>query len=198
MLEHETFIGSGECFDLRLLNSCGVFIGFPNEHFAATCHDHSTLCFTIPLQPLQELLQEHPQMTNFLRALTLSQLARFVGLRAEYAVGQTKLNMQLTLPLDSFGQLEDNDWLQGSRSRDFAALSELEARPLGCSLGSMWEWVRRSFNASVKPGIRHQSNPFSGSLAQRSVMSMNHSGLTDLRGELAATPTMTMGTSLEL
>ena len=34
---------SGECFDLRLLNICGVFIGFPNRFFVGECSQSLSL-----------------------------------------------------------------------------------------------------------------------------------------------------------
>jgi len=186
---HQTTLGSGECFDLRVLNSCGVFIGFPNEHFVASCHNGPCLCFELPVQSLVTLFQEHVQMVQFFRTLSLTQLARFVGLRAEFAIGEANFGNDLSLPLDSFGQLEDSEWLQGSRSRDFAPLTEAEAKCLQWSWSRGWKWLLSSFNSTVSPGIRNQSNPYSGSLAQASVVSLSRAGLTELRGKVAAKPT---------
>ena len=57
---------SGDCFDYRVLNVLGVFVGAPNEHFE--CVARSTgLLFELPLQDVVALTRRVPEMQAFLR-----------------------------------------------------------------------------------------------------------------------------------
>ena len=58
-------VGSGECFDLRVLNVCGVYLGFHNEVFVATAHQCT--CFVLPLDGLVELITKHGHFLAFMR-----------------------------------------------------------------------------------------------------------------------------------
>eukprot|EP00656_Telonema_subtile_P009604 TRINITY_DN14522_c0_g1_i1.p1 TRINITY_DN14522_c0_g1~~TRINITY_DN14522_c0_g1_i1.p1 ORF type:complete len:364 (+),score=71.62 TRINITY_DN14522_c0_g1_i1:119-1210(+) len=169
----ELMLGSGECFDLRTLNLCGVFIGFPNVFFHATA-TRPTLVFRIRLLALSELLQDHPQLLGFLRTFTLNQLA----IRFQCSKNNVP---ERTLPFDSFGDVEEEEWHEGARSRDFSGLSETEARSLEHTCNGLMKWIWASFTFRVPPGCRHESNPYSGSLAQAEVISRNLTGLTDLK-----------------
>ena len=157
-----TEVGSGECFDLRLLNISGVFIGFPNEFFRADALAQCTL-FVLPLGALSELTREQRHLLPFLRAYALSQLAR--------------LAQRAPLSLDAFGKAEEAGRSAGARSRDFAPLRPREQASMRWTLRSTLGWLRRSINPTVESGCRHQSNPFSGSLAQASVRSGALGGL---------------------
>ena len=69
----EKLVRSGECFDLRILNCLGVFLGFPNKRFECSAlertegagggragdsnNDSGVLCFRLPLQGLLDLMQ---------------------------------------------------------------------------------------------------------------------------------------------
>lgn len=170
-------VGSGECFDLRLLNMCGVFIGFPNEDFVATA-SADCLLFTIELDALERLVHSHAQLLAFLRTFALGQLAR--------------LAQRHPLVLDAFGQAEDTAWWSGGRSRDFEPLRPKELESMRLTLRSAAQWLLRSLSPSVQPGMRHVSNPLSGSLAQASVRTQNAVGLTDLlQGSEEAAPLVT-------
>ena len=162
--------GSGDCFDLRVLNVCGVFIGFPNEFFQAVSVG-STLCFKIPVSSISQLLDHHSQLISFLRTLSLGQLSR----RAQDSGNRP--------PRDSFGHLEDDDWVHGNRSRDFEPLSDAEAKSLEFTWRSLLKWLWLSLDPSVQPGCRYQYNPHSGSLAQCSVRSENRVMLTSIQND---------------
>lgn len=158
-------VGSGECFDLRLLNVCGVFIGFPNEDFMASATTEC-VCFTIPFDALERLVRENEHLLAFLRTYALALLAR--------------LAQRHPLVLDAFGQVEEAAWWSGARSRDFEPLRQREIESMQWSVASTFAWLRRSLKPSVQSGMRHASNPLSGSLAQASVRSKSAAGLTDL------------------
>jgi len=182
--ESKTILRSGDCFDLRVLNLCGVFIGFPNERFAASAQTPTSL-FVLPLKDLSELLQEHEHFLGYLRTLALSQLAR----QAQFTFSTVPRHGHISR--DSFGQLEDESWIRGARSRDFEPLSESEMESMRFSWKSTWHWVVQSLKPSVQPGCRHESNPLSGSLAQTSVRGGSREGLVELlanRGKHPAPP----------
>ena len=77
-MESATLLGSGDLFDLRVLNmvtphACtimlppihaqcvevGVFISFPNKHFNATAAATPVTVFRVSLTSLNELLEQH-------------------------------------------------------------------------------------------------------------------------------------------
>ena len=174
-------VGSGECFDLRVLNVCGVYLGFHNEVFVATARTNCT-CFVLPLDGLVELITKHGHFLAFMRTYALAELSR-VAMR-QHDAGRA---------LDSFGQAEEASWATGARSRDFEPLrpSELESMRFGAA--GLLRWLRHSLAPSVQPGMRHRSNPFSGSLAQASVRSKSARGLTDLDPATASSCSTTVG-----
>ena len=165
---------SGDCFDLRLLNICGVYLGFPNDRFTATALDRPVLCFVVPLDALSSLFERHTHLFAFFRSLALCQLSRLYQRTAHGA--------EAGHVLDSFGQAEDAAWIAGARSRDFSPLRPREVESMRRDSAALARWLRRSFRPSVAAGCRHQSNPLSGSFAQASVRSMEVGGLVDMLG----------------
>jgi hypothetical protein len=161
-------VGSGDCFDLRLLNVCGVYLGFPNAHFVARGHT-DCVCFTVELDALERLVRRHTQFVGFLRSFALAQLARLAQRMHAHA-----------LVLDAFGHAEDAEWARGARSRDFEPLRTRELEGTGHSLRATIRWLTGSLAPWVQPGMRHRSDPLSGSLAQATVRSQSVVGLRDL------------------
>ena len=110
-------------------------------------------------------------LISFLRTLSLGQLSR----RAQDSGNKP--------PRDSFGHLEDDDWVHGNRSRDFEPLSDAEAKSLEFTWRSLLKWLWLSLDPSVQSGCRYQYNPHSGSLAQCSVRSENRVMLTSIQND---------------
>ena len=169
-----TMIASGDAFDLRVLNLAGVFVGFPNDSFAATATTNARL-FRIPVSSLVSLVESHGQFHAFLRVLALDQLAR------AYA----KASAPAALPTDSYGQREHATWRDGARSRDFVApyddLEQHELRP-----PSLATWLASSFSPTVQPGSRNTFFPVSGRLAKAHVESCTTSGLLTAKQEASS------------
>ena len=166
-------VGSGTCFDLRLLNIGGVFIGFPNDFFQASALTKALL-FIISLDGLVDMLENNPHLLHFVRCYALTQLAH------QNTLSNTSTGKLQPVSLDAFGQLEDADWCTGARSRDFEPLRPAELDSMKLSLASVGRWFVRSLAPTVEPGCRHQCNPLSGSLAQMSVRSKSRHGMMDL------------------
>jgi CRP-like cAMP-binding protein len=176
------FLLSGDCFDYRVFNAMGVFVGFPNKSFEVTAVS-TGVGFRIPVLGLMSLMERSPQMQDYMRTYALGVMAR--------SVQAVDLHpMQAYFSFDSYGIPESEDWrMHGARSRDFELLREEEQ--IQVQEGKRWfhleglrsfmQWMWASFALSVPPGCRHRSNPLSGSLAQARVKALTTTGLADLR-----------------
>jgi hypothetical protein len=174
------YLLSGDCFDYRVFNSMGVFVGFPNKSFEVTAVS-AGVGFRIPLLSLMSLMERSPQMQDYMRSYALGVMAR--------SLQAVDLHpMQPYFSFDSYGIPESEDWrTNGARSRDFELLREEEK--VEVRDGKQWfyglvQWIWASVAVSVPPGCRHRSNPLSGSLAQARVKALTTTGLANLRTEV--------------
>jgi len=81
----EKLMLSGDFFDYRMLNSLGIFVGFPNQEFrcvAAEGRDHPVVVFKTPLERVIALIEIAPTLQTFLRTYAMGVLAREVQARA--------------------------------------------------------------------------------------------------------------------
>jgi hypothetical protein len=66
---------SGDCFDYRVLNILGAFVGFPNKRFECVAKSKG-LCFRLSLDGIVHLNQHTGNMQALLRTYALGVLAR--------------------------------------------------------------------------------------------------------------------------
>jgi len=175
---------SGDCFDYRIFNSLGVFVGFPNQQFEAVAGEeslHPVIVYRIPLAPLVGLFEAAPSMATFLRTYSTGVLAREVQLIEAQSWSR--------LSFDSYGAPEEEAWTVGGRSRDFCSLGEVERQRLRPSWDAFSTWFLGSLSPFVRLGERHNQGALSGDIASSKVRQGDLIGLVDmqLHGRLAAT-----------
>jgi hypothetical protein len=165
---------SGSFFDMRLLNSFGLYIGMEGlgsrEKWFAAVAKTECLIYEWSIDELNKMATQcSPALSHAWRNLIATQLGIAFAWR----------EMQSLPPIAATGQSESPAILLGARSRDFTdPLRGYEQQ------GRRWwdgkglvKWLYRSIHPLMPPGVRHNDLPVHGILARNRIVALKESQL---------------------
>jgi hypothetical protein len=164
---------SGFFFDMRLLNSFGLYIGMEglgHEKWFAAVATSNCLVYEWTIEELNMMATEcSPALSHAWRNLIATQLG------ITFAWRET----QSLPPIAGSGEAESPAIFFGARSRDFTdPLRGYERQNTGwCNFQGMFKWLWRSISPLMPPGVRHNDLPVHGILARNRIVALKESQL---------------------
>lgn len=161
-----TFL-SGMIWDLNVLSIFGIFLGFEKEDVSFSVDAiEDCLVFEWTLENLDSLSTKcGPSVSGYFRNFILCQVAFELEYR-EHGIQFAR----------STSGVEDQQWLQGARSRDFTEPLDEPIPTTMQRIKSFFVWIGHSFTPMVPDGIRHtglRGLPRTGLAARRRLMALH-------------------------
>ncbi|KAG7671885.1 hypothetical protein NADE_000462 [Nannochloris sp. 'desiccata'] len=164
---------SGSLFDMRLLNSFGLYIGMEglgNEKWFSAVATSDCLVYEWTIEELNKMATQcSPALSHAWRNLIATQLAITFAWR----------EMQSLPPIAGTGESESPAIFLGARSRDFTdPLRRYEQQNTDwCNFHGIFKWLWRSIHPLMPPGVRHNDLPVHGILARNRILALKESQL---------------------
>jgi hypothetical protein len=172
---------SGSFFDMRLLNSFGLYIGMEglgHEKWFAAVAKTNCLVYEWTIEELNLMATQcSPALSNAWRNLIATQLGISFAWR----------EVQSLPPISGTGEPESPAIFLGARSRDFTdSLRGYEHQKGWWSSRGLLKWLWRSIHPLMPPGVRHSGLPIHGIMARNRIVALKESQLRTTAAKLDA------------